>query len=80
MGEKWSITQEEEDMYRRRLFRKAKTGDVKATRELQDTYAVRVWSAEERAALVYDNLKYKPGKEGAKKGRRAAKAAMIGES
>ncbi len=74
MGEQWSLTQDEEDNYRRGLFRKAKKGDVKATRELQDTYAVRVWSAEERAVLVYDNLKFKPGKAKVKKSRRAVKA------
>lgn len=38
--------------------------------------AVRVWSAEERAVLVYDNLKFKPAKTKGKKSRRVAQAGM----
>jgi len=68
MGEQWSTTQEEEDQYRRELLRKAKRGDVKATRELQETYGVRLWSDRERERLVYENPKFKPakGKDGKK--------------
>lgn len=40
MGEQWSESQEEEDLYRRRLFRKARKGDVKATAELETLYGV----------------------------------------
>jgi len=50
----WSLTQEEEDLNRRQLFRKARKGDAKATKELAITYGVRLWSEQERARLVYD--------------------------
>jgi hypothetical protein len=59
VGEHWSITQEEEELYRRRLFARASKGDTKAKQELQQTYGVRLWSAQERSELVYDNPKYK---------------------
>ncbi|MGC4096168.1 MAG: hypothetical protein QM706_03545 [Nitrospira sp.] len=55
MGEKWSQSQEEENMHRLTLFRKARKGDEKARQELQNVYGVRVWSEQERAKLVYDN-------------------------
>ncbi len=67
MGEQWSTTQEEEDLYRKQLFRKAKRGDVKAKRELQETYAVRIWSEQERAGLVYENPIFKPARAGNKR-------------
>lgn len=54
MGEKWSLSQEEEDLHRQTLFRKARKGDAKAKQELQDVYGVRLWSEKERAKLVYD--------------------------
>jgi hypothetical protein len=57
MGEKWSLSQEEEDLHRQGLFRKARKGDEKATLELQEVYGVRLWSEKERAALVYDTPK-----------------------
>ena len=58
MGEKWaSLTQEEEDLHRQKLFRKARKGDEKAKQELQDVYGVRLWSEKERAQLVYDTPK-----------------------
>lgn len=57
MGEKWSLSQEEEDLHRRTLFRKARKGDEKAKQELQDVYGVRLWSEQERAGLVYDTPK-----------------------
>ena len=60
MGEHWSTSQEEEDLNRRRLFARANKGDVKAQQELQATYGVRLWSAQERAKLVYENTKSKP--------------------
>ena len=55
MKEQWSTSQEEEDLYRRRLFAKASKGDAKATKELQETYGVRLWSAQERSNLAYEN-------------------------
>lgn len=57
MGENWSLSQEEEDLNRQRLFRKARKGDEKAKLELQEVYGVRLWSEKERAALVYDTPK-----------------------
>lgn len=59
MGNQWSLNQEEEDIYRRRLFARANKGDVRAQQELQQTYGVRLWSAQERGRLVYENPKYK---------------------
>ena len=35
MGEKWSLSQEEEALLRQTLFRKAKKGDEKAKQEVQ---------------------------------------------
>ncbi len=55
MGEQWSTSQEEEDLYRRRLFARASKGDVKATKELHETYGVRLWAAQERSQLEYEN-------------------------
>ncbi len=57
MGAQWSLSQEEEDLHRQLLFRKARKGDAKATLELQEVYGVRLWSEKERAALVYDTPK-----------------------
>jgi hypothetical protein len=57
MGETWSLNQEEEDLHRQTLFRKARKGDEKAKQELQETYGVRLWSEKERAKLVYENPK-----------------------
>ena len=57
MGEKWSLSQEEEALLRQTLFRKAKKGDEKAKQELQKIYGVRLWSEKERAKLVYDTPK-----------------------
>jgi hypothetical protein len=57
MGEKWSLSQEEEDLHRQTLFRKARKGDEKAKQELQETYGVRLWSEQERSKLVYDTPK-----------------------
>ncbi len=54
MGEKWSLSQEEEDAHRQQLFRKARKGDEKAKQELQAVYGVRLWSEKERATLIYD--------------------------
>ena len=62
MGEKWSLSQEEEALLRQTLFRKAKKGDEKATQELQKIYGVRLWSDKERAKLVYDTPKRGKGK------------------
>jgi hypothetical protein len=58
MGENWSLSQEEEDLHRQSLFRKARKGDEKATQELQEIYGVRLWSEQERAKLVYDNPRH----------------------
>ena len=55
MGAQWSLSQEEEDLHRQRLFRKARKGDEKAQAELQEVYGVRLWSEHERAELVYEN-------------------------
>jgi hypothetical protein len=63
MGEKWaSLTQEEEDLHRQTLFRKARKGDEKAKQELQEIYGVRLWSEKERAKLVYETPKRGKGK------------------
>ncbi len=58
MGAQWSLSQEEEDLHRQRLFRKARKGDEKAKAELQEIYGVRLWSEHERAELVYINPKH----------------------
>jgi hypothetical protein len=58
MGAQWSLSQEEEDLHRQRLFRKARKGDEKATLELQEVYGVRLWSEQERAELVYENPRH----------------------
>lgn len=65
MGAPWSLSQEEEDLNRQSLFRKARKGDEKAKLELQEIYGVRLWSEQERAELVYDNPRYaaKRGKQ-----------------
>jgi hypothetical protein len=55
MAAQWSLSQEEEDLHRQRLFQKARKGDAKAKLELQEVYGVRLWSEHERAALVYEN-------------------------
>jgi len=57
MAAQWSLSQEEEDLHRQGLFRKARKGDEKAKQELQEVYGVRLWSEKERAKLVYDNPK-----------------------
>ncbi|MDH4087163.1 MAG: hypothetical protein OEV27_06145 [Nitrospira sp.] len=57
MAAQWSLSQEEEDLHRQTLFRKARKGDAKATAELQEVYGVRLWSEKERATLVYDTPK-----------------------
>ena len=57
MGENWSLSQEEEDLHRQGLFRKARKGDEKAKQELQEVYGVRLWSEQERAKLVYETPK-----------------------
>jgi hypothetical protein len=62
MGEHLSLSQEEEDINRRQLFRKARKGDAKAKQELAVTYGVRLWSEQERAKLVYEHLTPKRGK------------------
>ncbi|MBX3335304.1 MAG: hypothetical protein KF876_14355 [Nitrospira sp.] len=58
MGAQWSLSQEEEDMHRQSLFRKARKGDEKAMQELQEVYGVRLWAEHERAELVYENPRY----------------------
>lgn len=58
MGAQWSLSQEEEDMHRQSLFRKARKGDEKAKQELQEVYGVRLWSEHERAELVYENPRH----------------------
>lgn len=70
MAQKWaSMTQEEEDVHRQRLFRKARKGDEKAKQELQEIYGVRLWSEKERTKLVYTppEPKAKRGKPKARK-------------
>ncbi len=57
MGDKWSLNQEEEELHRKSLFRKARKGDVQAKHELQEVYGVRLWSEKELAALAYDTPK-----------------------
>ena len=65
MGAQWSLSQEEDDMDRQSLFRKARKGDEKAKQELQEVYGVRLWSEHERAELVYENPRHaaKRGKQ-----------------
>ncbi len=65
MAAQWSLSQEEEDLHRQTLFRKARKGDAKATAELQEVYGVRLWSEHERSELVYENPRYtaKRGKQ-----------------
>jgi hypothetical protein len=58
MGAQWSLSQEEEDLHRQGLFRKARKGDEKAKLELQEVYGVRLWSEQERAALIYENPRF----------------------
>lgn len=58
--------QEEEDLYRHRLLRKARKGDEQAKQELREVYGVRLWSEQERATLVYD-----APTRGKRKGRKA---------
>jgi len=58
MGDQWSLSQEEEDLHRQSLFRKARKGDEKAKQELQEVYGVRLWAEHERAQLVYENPRY----------------------
>lgn len=53
MSERFSLSQEEEALHRQELLRKARKGDEKAKKELQDVYGVRLWSEKERAKLVY---------------------------
>ena len=55
MGEKWSLSKEEEAQLRQSLLQKARKGDTKAKQELQKIYNVRIWSEQERAILVYDH-------------------------
>ncbi|MBX3330553.1 MAG: hypothetical protein KF722_09145 [Nitrospira sp.] len=62
MGDTWSVNQEEEELHRQTLFRKARKGDAHAAQELQNTYGVRLWSEKERATLVYDTPKRGKGK------------------
>jgi hypothetical protein len=57
MAQRWSLSQEEEDLHRHLLFRKARKGDEKAKLELQEVYGVRLWSEQERSVLVYDTPK-----------------------
>lgn len=64
MPAQWSLSQEEEDLHRQLLFRKARKGDEKATLELQEVYGVRLWTEQERAVLIYDNPQH-----AAKRGR-----------
>jgi ribosome maturation protein Sdo1 len=52
MAAQWSLSQEEEDLHRQTLFRKARKGDAKAKTELQEVYGVRLWSEKERAELA----------------------------
>jgi len=58
MAQRWSLSQEEEDLHRQGLFRKARKGDEKAKLELQEVYGVRLWSEHERAKLVYENPRH----------------------
>lgn len=70
MGERWSLSQEEEDLHRQSLFRKARKGDEKAKQELQNVYGVRLWSEQERAKLVYD-IPQSAAKRGKRKARKS---------
>lgn len=55
MATKWSLSQEEEDLHRQSLFRKARKGNKKAKKELQEVYGVRLFSEQERAKLIVNN-------------------------
>lgn len=71
MEQQWSVTQEDEENYRRGLFTRASKGDVKANEELQQTYGVRLWSERERSQLVYENPTFKNTERHSKKGKAA---------
>lgn len=59
MEHQWAVTQEDEESYRRGLFTRARTGDVDAKEELQQTYGARLWAECERAQLAYENPTFK---------------------
>ena len=65
----WPLGGEEEALHRQGLFRKARKGDEKARKELQEVYGVRLFSERERATLAYDISRpaAKPGKRKARK-------------
>jgi len=73
MEHQWSVTQEDEESYRRGLFTQARKGDVKAKEELQQTYGVRLWSECERSQLVYENPTFKSKARHSKKEKAAAR-------
>jgi hypothetical protein len=70
--EKWSVSQEEEDEYRRSLFARAKKGEAKAQRELLETYGVRLYSKGEKAQLVYESPQPKRKQRAKTKGQASA--------
>lgn len=72
MGDQWSTTQEEEEIYRQRLFARASKGDSKAKEELKQTYGVRLWSERERSQLVYENPRFKSKERHSKKSGKGA--------
>lgn len=51
----WPLGGEEEALHRQNLFRKARKGDRKAKKELQEVYGVRLFSEQERAKVIVNN-------------------------
>lgn len=67
----WPLGGEEEALHRQSLFRKARKGNKKAKKELQEVYGVRLFSEQERAKLIVNNPRpaAKRGKRKAQKSR-----------
>ena len=55
--DRWPLSQDGEDEYRRTLLARATKGDAQAKKELMETYSVRIYSEKEKAGLYYDNPK-----------------------
>jgi hypothetical protein len=53
--DRWPLSQDGEDEYRRTLLARATKGDAQAKKELMETYSVRIYSEKEKAGLYYDN-------------------------
>ena len=47
--DRWPLSQDGEDEYRRTLLARATKGDAQAKKELMETYSVRIYSEKEKA-------------------------------